>query len=130
LNLLDENFPEDQWPLLREWHIPFRQIGCDISHLGAKDSEIIPLMHRHRRVTFFTQDRDFFKQSLVHAAYCLVLLDVRADDAAWFVRRFLRHPRFKSQTKRMGNVVRVHYARIEFWKRNYFKLEHLNWPEE
>jgi len=129
LNLLDENFSEDQRPLLREWHIPYRQIGREISHLGAKDSEIIPLLHRHRRVTFFTQDRDFFKRNLVHAAYCLVLLDVRADDTAWFVRRFLSHPRFKSEAKRLGIVVRVHYARIEFWKRNSAKIENLDWSE-
>jgi hypothetical protein len=127
LNLLDENFPEDQRPLLREWHIPIRQIGRDISHLGAKDSEIIPLMHQHRRVTFFTQDRDFFKRNLVHPAYCLVLLDIRADDNAWFVRRFLRHPDFKSEAKRMGIVARVHYARIDFWKRNSTKIEQVDW---
>lgn len=130
MNLLDENFPEDQGPLLREWHVPFRQIGRDISRLGAKDSEIIPLMHQHRRITFFTQDRDFFKRNLVHLAYCLVLLDVRADDTAWFVRRFLRHPRFKSEAKRMGTVARVHYARIEFWKRNCIKVEHADWPQD
>jgi hypothetical protein len=129
LNLLDENFPEDQRPLLREWHIAFRQIGRDISHLGAKDSEIIPLMHRYGRVTFFRQDRDFFKRNLIHSAYCLVLLDVRADDTAWFVRRYLRHPRFKSEAKRMGIVARVHYTRVEYWKRNSEKIEHLEWPQ-
>jgi hypothetical protein len=58
------------------------------------------------------------------------LLDVRADDTAWFVRRFLRHPRFKSEAKRMGLVVRVHYARIELWKRNFAKIEYLVWPKD
>jgi hypothetical protein len=59
LNLLDENFPKDQLPLLKEWHIPFRRIGQDIARFGVKDPDIIPLLHRHRGVTFFTLDWDF-----------------------------------------------------------------------
>ena len=55
MNLLDENFPEDQRPPLQQWHIPFRQVGREWSHYGIKDPEIIPLLHRHRRVTFFSQ---------------------------------------------------------------------------
>ena len=54
MNLLDENFPEDQLPPLKEWRIPFRQIGRDVARRGIKDLDIIPLLHRLRRVTFFT----------------------------------------------------------------------------
>ena len=64
MNLLDENFPQDQRPLLQEWHIPFRQIGREFAFTGVQDPEIIPLLHRQRRVTFFTQDEDFFDASL------------------------------------------------------------------
>ena len=64
MNLLDENFPDDQKPLLREWHVPFRQIGREVSRLGVKDPDIIPLLHRQRRVTFFTHDRGFFDATL------------------------------------------------------------------
>ena len=60
MNLLDENFPKDQWPLLKEWRIPFRLIGRDIARLGVKDPDIIPLLHQLRGVTFFTLDWDFF----------------------------------------------------------------------
>ena len=87
LNLLDENFPKDQLPLLKEWHIPFRLIGQDIARLGVKDPDIIPLLHRQRGVTFFTLDWDFFNAALRHPAYGLAWLDTRADDAAYFVRR-------------------------------------------
>jgi hypothetical protein len=64
LNLLDENFPEDQLPLLKEWRIPFRQIGRDVAHWGVKDPDIIPVLHDIGRVTFFTQDEDFFRREL------------------------------------------------------------------
>src|SRR6266576_4699073 len=89
VNLLDENFPADQLPALRRWRIRHRQLGVNISYLGVKDDNIIPILHRLRRVTFFTRDEDFFERGLCHAAYCLVWLDVREDDSAAFVRGFL-----------------------------------------
>jgi hypothetical protein len=129
LNLLDENFPEDQLPLLNEWRIPFRQIGRHVARLGIKDPDIIPLLHSLRRVTFFTQDWDFFNPTLCHPAYCLVWLDVRADDAALYVRRFLNHSAFDSQSKRMGIVARAHHAGIHFWRRNQTAIQRAEWAE-
>ena len=37
MNLLDENFPDDQLPLLKEWRVPFRKICREVSRLGIKD---------------------------------------------------------------------------------------------
>ena len=128
MNLLDENFPEDQLPLLRVWHIPFRLIG-DVARLGIKDPEIIPVLHQLGQVTFFTGDEDFFRRKLCHAAYCLVWLNVRADDAALHLRRFLNHPRFKTETQRMGTVARAHHDGIHFWQRNHPTLQRVDWPE-
>ena len=128
MNLLDENFPEDQLPLLKEWRLPFRQIGRDTARWGIKDPDIIPLLHGLGRVTFFTQDGDFFRRDLCHAAYCLVWLNIRADDAALYVRRFLKHPRFKTQAKRMGTVARAHHDGIHFWQRNRAVLQRVVWP--
>lgn len=130
MNLLDENFPEDQRPRLREWHIAFRQIGREISRTGVKDPDIIPLLHRQRRVTFFTMDKDFFEPSLCHLAYGLVFLDVRADDAAHFVRRFLRHPAFNREARRLGIVARVHQDGIQFWQRNRAGLQRAGWAAQ
>ncbi len=127
LNLLDENFPKDQLPLLKEWHIPFRLIGRDLARPGVKDPDIIPLLHQQRGVTFFTLDLDFFHATLCHPAYGLVWLNVRADDAAHFVRRFLKHPRFNTQAQRMGIVARARHKEIEFWQRNRAVLQHARW---
>lgn len=128
MNLLDENFPEDQRPLLKDWHIAFRQIGRELASSGTKDTDIIPLLHRQRRVTFCTLDRDFFQPSLCHASYGLVFLDVRADDAAYFVRRFLRHARFSSTARRMRVVAWVHHDGIHFWQRNRGAIQSVGWP--
>ena len=128
MNLLDENFPEDQCVVLRGWGIPFRQIGVHLSHRGAKDDDIIPLLHRQRHVTFFTQDEDFYLPQFCHPAYCLVWLDVRADDLAHYLRCFLLHPRFDTASGRMGIVARAHHDGVHFWQRKRVALQHVHWP--
>jgi hypothetical protein len=115
LNLLDENFPRDQRPLLQEWRIPFRQIGCEFASSGVQDLEIIPLLHRQRQVTFFTLNADFYDRSLCHASYCLVLLDARSD------------ARFNTTAKRMATVVRVHPDGLHFWERKRPALQRIHW---
>jgi hypothetical protein len=127
LNLLDENFPADQRLSLRRWRIPHRQLGAEVSHLGLKDDDIIPLLHRVGPVTFFTHDEDFFKHRLCHAAYCLVWLDVKEDDMAALVRRFLRHSAFVTQRKRMGTVARAHREAVHFWARGQPRLQTRFW---
>lgn len=82
MNLLDENFPADQAALLREAGVPHRQLGRDISYLGIQDPDVIPLLHKLKRVTLFTQDEDFFKQSLCHPSYCVAWLNVKPAETA------------------------------------------------
>ena len=59
MTLLDENVRSDQRALLRQWRIPFRQIGKEISRRGALDEDIRVLLHRLKHPTFFTHDEDF-----------------------------------------------------------------------
>ncbi|MGA2540629.1 MAG: hypothetical protein ABSG78_03585 [Verrucomicrobiota bacterium] len=129
MNLLDENFPDDQRSLLRAWRIPFREIGLHAGRFGVKDDNIFPLLHRQRQVTFFTQDEDFFRRELCHPAYGVLWLDVRADDAACYARRFLRHPRFNTIASRMGVVARAHHNGIRFWRRDAPALQSAAWPK-
>lgn len=127
MNVLDENFPDDQRPRLKEWRIPFRQVGHEIARSGVKDPDIIRLLHRQRGVTFFTQDQDFFHSTFCHSGCCLVWLDVRVDDAAFFLRRFLNHQRFQTKAARMGTVARVRPQGIHFWQRNHARLQSAAW---
>jgi hypothetical protein len=105
--VLDENIPEDQRLLLRSWRIRAYQVGRDVGRTGIKDEQIIPLLLKLRRPTFFTRDLGFFAPKLSHARYGIVCLAVGSDEAASFVRRFLRHPSFRTQAKRLGRVTRV-----------------------
>jgi hypothetical protein len=127
LNLLDENFPADQAALLREWRIPHRQIGRDIADYGIHDTNIIPLLHRLKKATLFTQDKDFFKQNLCHSAYCLAWIDGKPGEAALYLRRFLRHRQFATQAKRMGVVARVSRDGIHFWRLSQTRSQYVPW---
>ena len=127
MNLLDENFPDDQSENLRIWKIPFRQIGKQAGYRGIKDDNIIPILHRFKSVTFFTQDQDFFRRNLCHDSYCLVWLEVDSDDAARYVRQLLRHPHFDTASKRSGKVVRVSHGGLAYWMRNVAKLQSVRW---
>ncbi len=125
--ILDENFPESQRQLLKAWRIPVRQIGVEISRKGIQDDEIIPLLLRLRQPTFFTLDNDFYSRRLCHARYCLVCVDVAQYEAAVFVRRFLHHPNFDTEAKRMGNVVRLSHAGIYLWRLHVENEARLDW---
>ncbi len=118
----------DQRALLLRWRIPFRQIGPDLAFPGIKDSNIIPFLRTLNRPTLFTHDQGFFQRKLIHSRYCLVWLDASDIETASYVRRLLRHPRFDSQAKRMGLVIRAHRNGIHFWQRDPHTLQSVAWP--
>ena len=130
MNLLDENVRDDQRALLRQWRIPVRQIGKEISHAGIHDDNLLPLLHHLKRPTFFTQDEDFFKASLCHRTYCLVWLDVKHSEVAFFIRRFLRHPNFRAQAQRMGKAVRVHRDALHYWETGQQRRVSVKWTKQ
>jgi hypothetical protein len=117
MNILDEDIGYSQRQWLEKWKIHFRQIGMEIGYSGMKDrNEIIPLLHSLRRPTFFSLDRGFYHPTLRHHGYCLVHLDVWNDEAADYIRRFLRHPSFRTQAQRLGKIVRVHHSGLSWWE--------------
>ena len=126
--VLDENIPEDQRLLLRSWRIRAYQVGRDVGRAGIKDEQIIPLLLRLRRPTFFTRDLGFFDAKLSHARYGIASLAVGPDEAASFVRRILRHPSFHTQAKRLGRVMRVSQMGIRVFQHGG-KEETLTWEQ-
>ena len=117
MNVLDENIVFSERRRLEAAKIHFRQIGVELGRFGMKDrNEVIPLLHSLRRSTFFTRDHDFYNSDLCSSKYCLVFLDVAFDEAAEFIRRFLRHRTFRTQAQRMGLVVRAHRNGLRYWR--------------
>ena len=91
MNILDESLPNNQVALLESWRIHVKQISVNIGRQGMSDEEIIPLLLQNHLPTFFTRDKGFYKRELCHSRYCLVVMAVKKDEAASFIRRLLRH---------------------------------------
>ncbi len=129
MNILDENIPRNQRELLLSWRVSIRQIGYDMGRKGIQDDEIIPWLHQLPNPTLFTRDADFFDRQLCHQRYCLVYLDVDKYEAAFFVRRVLRHSELDTQAKRMGAVIRVSHTGLSIYRSRTGGLTFLDWPE-
>ncbi|MEX2262023.1 MAG: hypothetical protein WD696_08720 [Bryobacteraceae bacterium] len=114
--ILDENILDGQRLLLEAWRLAARQIGVNLGRKGLKDEEIVVLLRQQRKPTFFTRDGGFYHPDVRHRSYCLVVTSVGQNEVAAFVRRFLRHPDFDTQAKRMGRVVRVSHAGLAVWR--------------
>lgn len=127
MNVLDENIIAGQRDKLRQWSIPFRQIGAELGHAGTQDPQIIPLLLQLKKPTFFTRDFDFFRPQLRHPRYCLVWLNVRPDKAAFHVRRLLRHRDFRTHEQRLGKVVRVHPDGVQYWQHGATGFRDVAW---
>ena len=129
MTVLDENIIAGQRNQLRQWRMPFRQIGFELASQGAEDPQIIPLLLRLKQPTFFTRDFDFFKPQSCHPRYCLAWLNVRPDQAAFFIRRFLRHPAFSTRRQRMGAVVRIHTGGVAYWHHRRRERLQVDWAD-
>src|SRR5262245_41414137 len=128
MNVLDEDIGQSQSQQLAARRIHFRQIGEGVGRTGMKDREdILPLLHQLKQPTFFTLDHGFYHPMLLHHSYCLVFLDVWDDEAAEYIRRFLRHPEFRTQAQRMGKVVRVRHSGVSYWQARVKEELTLSW---
>ncbi len=125
--VLDENLPAGQQRLLRDWRIGFRVVGVEVAAAGTRDENLIPVLHRLAAPTLFSLDRDFFRPGSAHSSYALVWLDVADDRAAEMIRRFIRHPVFNTQAKRMGVVARAHAGGILYWRVERRSLQTVQW---
>lgn len=128
MNILDENITRDQVDLLRAWKVRCRWMSGELSLQGMKDDNIIPFLLTVNRPTFFSRDSDFFGRDLIHARYCLVFLDAEVAEAAFFVRRVLKHPSLNTQALRMGKVIRAHAGGLELWSRGHGNSVTDTWP--
>ena len=130
MNLLDENVRDDQRALLQSWRIPFRQIGREISRTGIQDPDVLPLLHRLKQPTLFTQDQDFFKFEFCHRDYCLVWLDVQNTLVANYIRRVLTHPLFNTRARRMRKVIHVRTTHLRFWQLGDREMHRVAWEDK
>lgn len=98
-----------------------------LAEYGTDDADLIPILHRLPRPTFFTHDADFWTPHLCHPAYCVVFLDVEDTEAAGYIRRFLRHPDFETHAARLGKVIQARSTGLTFYDSRYGKAKPVSW---
>ncbi len=125
--LLDENISKDQRELLQAWNIKAKQISIDVGIKGISDENIIALLHQFKGVLFLSRDSDFWNKSLCHLSYCLVYLDVERDEAAFFIRKFLKHEAFDTVKKRLGKVVKVSQMGLSYYEVKKEGIKAVKW---
>jgi hypothetical protein len=125
-HILDENAPDDQYPLIQQW-LSIVKVGDGWGQTGMKDDEIRSHLNRERNVTFHTQDVDLYHPSWRHPNYGVVYYDVAPDDLAEYLRRFLRHPQFRTHAQRRGKVVRVTAQGISVWEWGHDHVQYFEW---
>jgi hypothetical protein len=91
------------------------------------DDNIVPLLLRLQHPTLLTRDGDFFDRRLVHARYGLAWFQVEEGETAFYIRRFLAHPLFRTNRQRLGKVMRIHPRGIDFWAKNATELASVQW---
>ncbi|MDQ6844176.1 MAG: hypothetical protein M3Z92_07480 [Bacteroidota bacterium] len=117
--LLDENITKDQKELLEKWRFRFKQIGVDFKNKGIKDEQIITLLQQIKGVLFITRDTDFFKKQFCRSNYCIVFLDVEKYEVAFYIKKFLSHPLFNNNHKRLGKINQI---KSNLYSVLYFKI--------
>ncbi|KAA0228750.1 hypothetical protein EDS67_12690 [candidate division KSB1 bacterium] len=126
--VLDHNIPEDEVEKLQQKRVRFRQIGHEIGRPEWDDQqEILRYLHNAKQMTFFTRDLGFFRPRLCHLNYCLVIITGPVQETASFIRRFLRHPKFKTKETRMGCVLRLSSAGIAWWEIKRDRQQNIFW---
>jgi hypothetical protein len=126
--VLDYNITKDQAVLLGGRRTHFQQVGVDIGLPSWDDQqEILRYLHQARQVTFFTRDADFFRARLCHRNYCLVVVDMAEIETAHAIRRFLRHPAFRTKAQRCGKVVKLSPRQITWWEAGERGRHNLIW---
>ena len=127
MNVLDENIPRDQADLLRQWNVRLRSVSRDLGYQGITDEDIVPLLLRLKKPTPLTRDEDFWDRQLAHARYAIIWLDVEVEETAFWIKRFLGHPLFRTNAQRLGRIVRVRAGGIEYWTPNASAVTHIEW---
>lgn len=114
-NVLDELIRMTVFKLLKQWRIAIDKVGHGFGQSGWSDEQIRRTLIGTGK-TFHTRDEGYYKPAHRHSTYSLVFYDVKDDEMAYYIRRFLRHPLFNTHAKRLGKVIKVTPTHIEFWE--------------
>lgn len=94
------------------------------------DDRIPEILLTLTKPTLITLDSDFWRMDLCHADYSIFYFALREDDQDQVPKLLLKSLKldpFKTRAKRMGKVVRIAKARIQYWKCGSNILHTVRW---
>lgn len=95
-----------------------------------KDERVPIILHQVRQPTFVTIDMGFWNLRLRDARYCILCFPLRNDEQQeipGLLRRLFRLSEFATKAARMGKVVRVSQAHIDYWQVGDERSTRLTW---
>jgi len=95
-----------------------------------KDDRIPSLLRQLKQPTFVTIDAIFWQRKLLNPHYCLIyfaLAKWQQSQIPFLLRRLFHLPPFKTKAARMGKVIRVSTAHIDYWQWKDEQSHHLTW---
>lgn len=120
--VVDENIHDQRIiAAISAWY-PGRVISITRLRLRSliKDDAIPALLRKVPKPTFVTINvADFWKKIPPDSSYCFVNVALPKEctrEIPDLIRRFLRHPSFKTKTLRMGKIVRLTPTIIEYYE--------------
>ncbi len=125
--LLDENITDDQKVLLEKWRLKVKKVGKDVLFKGILDDPIIKYLHQQSYVDFFTRDNDFFNDKYCHLKYSIIHIEVAQGEAAYYIRKLLKHHYFNTKNKRKGKVIKISQTLISFFFTKNTPMLQLKW---
>src|SRR5438132_4985432 len=114
---------------LRKW-ITVRRLRDLRPGQQILDDPVPQVLWTLKQPTFVTIDHGFWKRTLCHPDYAILVFALRDDQQALLpglLRALLRRPEFHSRNNRMGKVARVSTSRIDYWEFRGKRLRQIVW---
>jgi hypothetical protein len=94
------------------------------------DDRVPEILRTQKQATFVTIDQDFWAQHWSDPSYAILYFALRNDqqrDLPALLRALLRRTEFCTRANRMGKVVRVSTATVEWWQFHRADLQQVTW---
>jgi hypothetical protein len=94
------------------------------------DDRVPQILWTLKQPTFVTIDHGFWKRSLCHPDYTILVFALRDDQQILLpglLRALLRRQEFRTRKNRMGKVARISTTAIDYWEFPGKVLRHIDW---
>jgi hypothetical protein len=114
---------------LRKW-ITVQRLRDLRPHQQILDDRVPQILWTLKQPTFVTIDHGFWKRTLCHPNYAILVFALRDDQQVLLpelCRALLRRTEFRKRKSRMGKVARISTTAIDYWEFPGKQSQHVDW---